>query len=216
MITQSQGFGGQPSLTKVVEFAQFDPSYGTLASVEWRFNLGIEGGSLTVDNDGAVPAQVSVQLGARGSLASDDVPLLNSSLQPILSGSTSVSASTGSTFNLAADNGDGMTFDPTMPDAQTHLGGIASMSGSDTVDASFISQYLGTDMFELIVDLDQVLDFGGTGGVSGQFDPVLAWPTVTLIYEFNEIVPEPTSTLPAVVGLLTLVGLSPRQRRAPH
>lgn len=209
-ITQSQGFAGQPNLAKVVEFDRFNPAYGTLQSVEWRLMLDIDGGSLTVDNDGPLPASVSVELGAAGSLLSSEVTLLNSFFQPILSGANSVGVSTGSVFELAGDNGDGMTFDPTMPDADTHVGGSASTSASDFLSPQFLADYVGTEMFKLTVDVDQLLEFGGTGGVSGQFEPVTAMPNVVLIYEF---VPEPTTATLALLGLLPLLNRARREGR---
>lgn len=213
IITQSQGFGGQPSLVKTVEFDRFDPSRGTLTSVEWRIILDIEGGSLTVDNDGVDPTTVDVKLGAKASLSSTDISLVDDSFQPILSGLSAVSASTGSVFNLAADNGDGMTFDPTMPDADTHNGGFANASGTAFADPTDLSDYLGTTMFNVKVHLDQLLDFGGVGGVSGQFDPVTAWPNVVLIYEY-EHTPEPGSGSLAALGLGSWLLIQGRRRRS--
>lgn len=209
-ITQTQSFTGQPNLTKTVEFSRFNPSYGTLESVEWRLVLSIEGGSLTVDNDGDLPATVTVDLGANGSISSSAVTLLTDSFDSILSGASAVGVSTGTVFQLAADNGDAMTFDPTMPDADTHIGGLASSNGNGLVASQFLADYLGTDAFNLTVKVDQLLNFGGIGGVSGQFDPVMATPTVELIYNF---VPEPASLLSATSGLLALLAWGRRRVR---
>ena len=209
-ITQTQSFTGQPNLTKAVEFSRFDPSYGTLESVEWRMSLTIEGGTLTVDNDGELPASVTVELGANGSISSPDVKLLSETFESILSGTSAVGVSTGTVFELAADNGDAMTFDPTMPDADTHIGGSASASGNGFVAPQFFSDYMGTNMFNLSVKVDQLLNFGGNGGVSGQFDPVMATPTLELIYTF---VPEPASLLTASSGLVALLAWGRRRGR---
>lgn len=199
MITQSQGFIGQPNLVKTVEFAQFNPANGTLQGVEWRLDLRIEGGQLTVDNDGQLPASVSIQLGAVGSISSTDVALVGEDLQPVLSGLSAVTVSTGTEFNLAGDDGDGPVFDPSVPDAATHNGGVASETGMGTVNSLFLNGYIGTDMFDVNIDLVQLLDFGGVGGVSGQFDPVLAEPQLTLTYHY---VPEPNALGLLGTGLL--------------
>ncbi|MCA9149316.1 MAG: choice-of-anchor E domain-containing protein [Planctomycetales bacterium] len=208
-VTQSQGFTGQPNLSKTVQFAKFDSSLGTLESVEWRLILDIEGGSLTVDNDGELPATVAVELGARGSITSTDVKLLTDSFDSILSGANAVGVGTGTVFNLAPDNGDMGTFDPTMPDADTHIGGSASASGNGLVGAGFLSDYIGTDMFSVAVKVDQLLEFGGVGGVSGQFDPVMASPNVQLIYNYS--VPEPASILSALGGVLAMLAWGRRR-----
>ena len=79
MIIQTQGFIGQANLEKPLTFNQFDPARGILQAVQWQFDLGISGGSLTVDNDGLLPATVAVELGAKGQIWSDDVRLLDDS-----------------------------------------------------------------------------------------------------------------------------------------
>lgn len=210
-ITQTQGFIGQPNFDKVVEFERFDPALGTLQSVEWRFNLAINGGTLTVDNDGPLPAEVNVKLGATGALSSDDVRLLDDTFTNILSGGSALDVSTGTVFTLEGDNGDGMTFDPTMPDADTHVGGAASTSGSGFVNSTFFDDYLGTDYFGVTADLNQLLDFGGIGGISGQFDPVTADSNITLIYQY---VPEPGTGISMLLGLGLLLHGCRRRHQA--
>lgn len=203
-ITQTQGFIGRPNLNKPVEFAKFDPSYGTLQGVGLRFDLHIEGGSLIVDNDGQQPAQVQVKLGAVGSLASADVHLVDSLLNPIASGASEVIVSTGTTLNLLADNGDGSTLDSAPPDAGSHAGGVASAFASGSVSSNFFGDYIGTDMFTIHAKISQLLDFGGVGGISGQFEPVLSEANITLTYDYVQGVPEPSTWLGAVLSGLVL------------
>ncbi len=99
-ITQSQGFAGIPTLSQIVEFDRFNPKYGQLLSADWQLVLDIEGGAHTVDNDGDTEKAVSVYLGARASISSRDVKLLDDSMAPILQGDRSVTTSTDSGTQL--------------------------------------------------------------------------------------------------------------------
>ena len=189
-ITQTQGFSGTPVLKQTVEFDRFNPNYGQLVAAEWRLVLDIDGGSHTVDNDGMSEKTVSVHLGALASLTSEDVKLLDASMTPILNGETAVRTSTSSSLSLAVDNGDGALFDPTGPDALTHLGGYASSFQGGFVNPSYLDEYVGTEMFRLQVDLESIADLSDGAFVSDQVTPVTAWPNVVLIYQY-EPVPEP-------------------------
>lgn len=204
VIVQGQGFEGKPSFQKPLTFNQFDPSLGVLQAVRLDFSLDISGGSLTVDNDSPLPTTVSVELGAKGQLLSHDVSLLNESSMPLLSGATAVSVSNGATFELAPDNGDGATFDPTLPDAEILHGGVASVSQGGLLNSASIANFYGTDVLVITAAMDLVLDFG-TGGISAQFDPVNMQTNVVLTYEYSPItVPEPTGLALALVALVGL------------
>ena len=186
-IIQTQGFMGNPSFVQQLEFDRFDPAKGTLNSIDVRLDLIIDGGSLSVDNDGSQPANLEVELGATAALSSAGVRLLDANFAPILSGVSTVGVSTGSFFNLSPDNGDGANFDATGPDGATHLGGIASAYDSAFVNSTFFSDYLGTTMFDMQVAVNQLLNFGGQGGLSGQFDPVNTEVMVTVTYDLSLI-----------------------------
>ncbi len=198
-IVQSHAFTGQPTQKRTITFDRFDPSTGTLLGVDLQFDMSIDGGAITIDNDGDQPVVVNVELGAVGSLSSSDVPLIDGAAMPLFSGPTALTLSTGSALELAPDNGDGMTFDPTLPDADTHVGTFASTSAAGTVDPARLGEFVGTDPFAAMVDLGLLLDFGGMGGVSGQFDPVTADTNVMLTYRF-EPVPEPSAWVLLVMG----------------
>ncbi len=202
VITQTQGFEkAKPSFQKALEFNQFDPAVGELQAVRVALDLEISNGSLIVDNDRDEPVTVSVQLGAKAQLSSA-VPLLDDAASTLFSGSTAVIASTGAIFELAADNGDLATFDPTLPDAEIHEGGHVSISRTGLVGSASFADFKGTDVFEITAVLDQILDFGGVGGVSGQFEPVDVATKVTLTYEYLPVttIPEPTGLMLASQG----------------
>lgn len=209
-MTQTQGLVSKPNYSLPVEFNKFDPNLGTLTSVSYRMDLSIDGGSLTVDNDGPLDATVNVDLGAMAAISSVDVKLLDTNLNPILSGANELGIATGSTFTLKADNGDGANFDPGAPDAATHTGGVAATFSEANLNSLFLSDYVGTGTFEILVKVDQLLDFGGIGGISGQFDPVQAETKVWVTYNYEPI-PEPSSM--GLGGLALLAGWNIRRGR---
>lgn len=197
-ITQTQGFMGWPNIDKTVEFDRFNPERGTLQSVHWAFTLGIEGGSLVVDNDGDNSIDVPVTFGASGTLQSTDVPMIDSQNRPILSAAGELVVETGGTLSLDVDQGDNSPFDPNMSDVGVYDGGMASVSGNAYVDSVAISDYVGTTLFQLDVDILEQVDLGDNENIQWQSDPMLSSANITLIYNYS-FVPEPSA-----VGLLTL------------
>ncbi len=206
-IIQTQGFVGKPGLEKPLTFNQFDPSTGTLQSVQIDLLLEISDGTLTLDNDGEDAVATSILLGATGQLRSEDVRLLDDADSPILAGSDALSVSTGSVLALAAENGDGVLFDPTVPDARIHFGETTSSLHGGTIHKDYMADFFGSDVFTIIGDFEPLVDFGAGENVSGQFDPVTMSVNVILRYE---VVPEPSGLLLVLGGLL---GIGVARRR---
>lgn len=203
-IVQSELFGpGTPNFSSTLTFNQFNGNLADLISVEVSLSLAVSGGNLIVDNDGADPAVVNVELGAAATLTSVDVVLLNNAFQNVVG---TVSASTSDVFNLAGNVGDGVgDYDPSGPDGAILIGGNDSDSNGGFINALFFPGYVGAGTFDVTANVQQILDFGGVGGVEGAFNSVLAEGKVTVIYNY---VPEPAS-----LSLLALVGLIAARRR---
>lgn len=139
-ITQTQTFSGTPNYSQMLTFDKYNESV-PLESVQVIFTLNISGGWLGVDNDGADPAVVTVELGASGSISSADVILLNSAFQPVVS---PLRVTTGSTFNLGGDDGDGPgNIDLKPPDGAVHTG--ATSGGTDQGYINFVVQSPGAE-----------------------------------------------------------------------
>lgn len=213
-IVQTQGFIGKPNLIQKLEFDRFDSSKGILDSVEVRMDLRISGGSLAVDNDGPQSAALTVELGATGSISSASVHLLDGNMSPILSGPSQLGVATGASFTLAPENGDKTVFDPNGPDGAAHQGGSAATYAGAYINSNYLSDFIGTTMYDMQVNVNQLLNFGSVGGISGQFEPVDAEVTVTVTYDFHKSVPEPTTFLTAGMGMLGFVGIARRYRKA--
>lgn len=197
---QTVNFGPDtPNFNEVLTFNQFNVDLADVESIKVKLQLDISGGSLTVDNDGVDPATVEVELGASASLSSLDVTLLNDMFQPV---AADVDLSSMATFNLAPNDGDDdQNFDNDGgPDNGTLNGGMQSGMSMGFVNAAFWADYIGAGTFDISVDVLQLLDFGGVGGVSGGFTPTQAAGNVMIIVT----IPAPASAGVLGLGVLAL------------
>ncbi len=204
IITQTLPFGPEiPNFDQSLTFQQFHGNLADLVSVHVQLDMSISGGLLIVDNDAPLPAHVHVELGAHGSLSSIDVALLDIAFQPVTG---TVNLSTGETFDLAPNVGDGPNdFDPSPPDGATHIGGVDSDSGAGFINPVFFAGYVGAGTFNILAHTTQLLDYGGVSGVELAYVPVTAEGSVTVTYTY---VPEPASAC-----LLGIALLAARKRR---
>lgn len=188
-IIQTQGFVGVPSVSKTVEFDRFKPEYGHLISAQWQLVLDVDGGAFLLDNDASTGQVIDVDLGARGTLSSFDVQLLDAEMSPIAQGPTAVFAATSSRLNLDRDDGDGEIFDATGADAGRFEGSSVTSSTGGVIHPSLLDAYIGAEMFELRINIEQTASVSDSR-VSRQLMPVTVSPSVILIYEYTPV-PEP-------------------------
>lgn len=206
VLMQMLDFGlNTPDFEQTLTFNQFDIDPAHILSVKYTVELDIAGGNLTVDNDGVDGAIVDVELGASAELSSTDVTLLNDMLNPVVD---EVELVTTDTLNLAGNDGDDdTTFDPNGgPDEGSIDGGMQSGMSMGFINSMFFGQYAGMGTFDILVDVDQVLDFGSQSGVSGGFTPVQASGKVKI-----EVTLIPTPATAAMLGMGGLVAV--RRRR---
>lgn len=206
-IFQSLSFGPDtPNYSDTLTFDKFDDQGGTrvLLSVLVGMELDISGGWLGVDNDGQEQAIVDVDLGATGEVTSTDVTVFPA---------VETGASTQSNFLLDPDDGDGPgNVDLSPLDGATHSGGVAGDSTSKTILSTFYPEYIGTGTFDVLAEIDQILDFGGVGGVEGSFSPVTAGGSVTVTYNWAPV-PEPSALALLGMGAFGLLACVWRKRR---
>ncbi len=205
-IVQTLPFGGTPNFTETLTFNQFDDLGGTLTlqSIEVIFSLDVQGGSLTLDNDGVNGASGNFEFGAKGDLSSGDVSLLDGAFQPVTAELDSIHQGP---FNLAGNVGDGAgDYDPAGPDGMLYNGGLENDSDSGFINSTLFAPYIGVSTYDIDVNVDQWSDYGGVSGVEYAVTPVSASGEVTVIYNF---VPEPATLAMLAVGGLFVV----RRRR---
>lgn len=206
--TQSDTFSDIPNFSTAFTFDLFNaanfggPGEVSLISAEIFLSVNIEGGLLELDNDGVDPATVDAEVGALALASSSLSPFINLSASPV----------TAAMFNLAANNGDGGTFDPQDPNTE---GDFAQLFGSNVSDSDnllfagfFAGLFAGNGTFNLDIDATAIFDFGGQGGVSFAGVPVTATITATVVYTYK-VVPAPAGA--AVLGLGGL--MAARRRR---
>src|SRR4030042_1201486 len=104
-IVQTKNFNGIPAMAGSSTFDQFDDNGGmyTLNSIQVSLYLQIVGGELILDNDGELAASGTLQFGAKGTLISTDVSLLDSTPTPIPGEATAFNSQA---FNLDPNTGD--------------------------------------------------------------------------------------------------------------
>ena len=186
-IVQTRTFTGTPNYTRNLNFNQFNPALGTLTGIRVQMNMNTAGGYLSADNDGAIAATASVRLGGTGGIRSDQVNLLNASFGAI---GANMTVSTGADLNLAPDDGDGPgNVDTNAPDGATHMGGSDTQSVDDHVTSAVFEtpgkSYVGVGSYDVIMDANALIDFGGLGGVEGSFGPPTIDGEVTITYEYT-------------------------------
>jgi hypothetical protein len=195
-ITQTQTFSGIPNYTAPLTFNKFNPSLGTLLSVQVLVGLTVDGGTLILDNDATSSASGTFQFGAKGDIASVDVPLLNSSNQPV---TAEIQAFYSNTFNLNGNVGDGLgDYSPLAPDGMQYNGGPQSDNKNGFIGNFFLSSYIGTGTFIVNAAADQWSNYGSVSGVEYAVSPVSSNGSVQVVYNYNPI-PEPATM--ALLGL---------------
>ena len=223
-ITQSDTFTGTPTFFDQMTFAYFDPCSddllcefpppewqepgvfygGVLDSVEITLSMCIRGGYHNVDNDSAVPITPTVRFGAKGDMTSPTGP----TIFPVIS----LEVLNQRQFNLAADDGDGGTFDPCAPDGAMFVADPCDpCCGTISETMTFTDEFslAGGGNFDVDAAFLSIADMIGGGGAQGEYGPLTAEGIVEIVYTYS-CIPEP-----ATVGLLCVgaAALSWRRRR---
>jgi len=207
VITQSQSFGPNVlSFNDTLNFAAYSGSASDIFSVEWNYELNVDGGQLIIDNDGNTAATVNASFGADLTVGGGSLTLLDSAFSPIF---LNASTAANQAFNLGPNSGDAISdFDPTGPDGATLTVQNATSTGGGFINSTFFSQY-ANGAINIDVLADTLSDIGSVGGVELASTPPTANGTITLKITLDDsqvppVVPEPSSALLGGLGLLAL------------
>lgn len=185
-----------PNFGQTLTFNQFDSSLGTLNSIYISLTLNIDGGRLILDNDSDDYASGTFEFGAKGSITSTDVSLLNASFQPVID---PLSAINSGAFSLDPNEGDvANDFDSSPPDGMQYDGQTASDNGNGFVASAVWAGYIGAGTFDIDFEAMQWSDFGSVGGIEYAVNPVDADGNLTIIYDYT--IPEPTTMALLSIG----------------
>ena len=204
-IPQTKPFSGVPDMNGVLAFDKFDTHGGTwvLDSIQVKLNLETSGGTFKLDNDSELPASGTFFFGAKGTISSTDVALLNSSLVPLAIPGQAM-AYHSEAFSLDPNVGDiGGDYSPLPPDGMSYTGHAETDTKSGFVGELFWAGYQGTGTYDINYEITQWLTYGGIGGIEYAVTPVSASGDVEVIYEYH-IIPEPATICLLGFGALSL------------
>lgn len=216
-LTQTKFFDGIPNYTTPLTFEKFNDLAGArkLVKIEVIVDFTNEGydsdtggGQITVDNDSDSIATGSYSFGASLAVSSTDVPLLNSTFQPVVAELESL---TQGNYSLAPNVGDVVgDYSPEGPDGQKFYAVESSSSDSGFVSENLFSNYTGAgETFDLFAHSTSFFEVDATGGIDQAITPGRTNGNVTVKYVYsNTSVPEP-----AAFSLLALCGLGLLMRR---
>ncbi|MDD5010518.1 MAG: choice-of-anchor E domain-containing protein [Phycisphaerae bacterium] len=205
-ITQTQNFSGIPNISGPLAFNKFNAALGTLTSIQVGLSLQTSGGQIILDNDSTSLASGNFQFGAKGSISSSNVSLIDSSSMPIpgVAPNTANAFHSGA-FSLAANVGDGVgDYSPSAPDGMSYSGGIETDTKSGYINNTVFGGYTGTGTYNIDYSVIQWLDYGSVSGIEAAFTPVSASGCVTVVYTYDPV-PEPATITLLMIGALTLL-----------
>lgn len=202
--TETENFVGTGGLATPLTFDQYNGSL-TLTGVKITLTLNVDGGTITLDNDGPGSANAAAEFGASGSISSSDVNLNDTNFNPIGAGLNVVSIDVNTT--LSADDGDAQgEVNDGGPDSITEAGANATDMDMGFVNSFFFGDYTGNGTFDIDVVTSTLFNTNGSGsGVGGSFLPPNVSGSVTVEYF---VIPAP-----GAAALLGLGGLIAARRR---
>ncbi|MBU4564844.1 MAG: choice-of-anchor E domain-containing protein [Desulfarculus sp.] len=168
-----------PPENVALTFNQYNGSLGDLTGIVIELSVSTVGGLAEVDNESGLPVSETVSFGSSAVLdyfgSTVTVPL-----ELVL---TTTRAYVSQTFNLGADDGDGIGVQSGGVDYGSLAGGIVTNSASANVNSGVWSQYVGSGTYNILLNVSTFLQLSVTGGVSQGSTPPTANGYVTVTYQ---------------------------------
>ncbi|MBU1275977.1 MAG: choice-of-anchor E domain-containing protein [Proteobacteria bacterium] len=178
-IIQTQTFGPFfPPQTPVLAFNQYNGNIGDITGIVIDLSITTTGGLAEVDNEsGATTATVSFGTQAALNYFSSTVTV---PLELVLN---VTKAYVSQTFNLGADDGDGIGVQSGGADYGVLAGGTVSSLSSANVSSGVWAQYVGAGTYNIVLDASTYLNVSASGSVSQGSSPPTASGYVTVTYQ---------------------------------
>ena len=166
-LIRSKPFEGIPNLNKTFEFEKYNEN-APLKSVTIQISFSTEGGYFGTAHENNYPVKTIFNMGASTRLHSEDVRLIDSKFQPVISEIKNSSEYT------------------VIPGSYEKVHKLKNLSASESgiISSKFLDDFSGSGVFKLNLDLQNLIESDQNEAVKFAFSPPVCRGKVTIIYSY--------------------------------